>query len=127
MPQTFLSVGTSSGSLSAVPAPTGFQWGLQDISAADSGRTNDVAATMQKNRVTQKRKLQLSWTNPSAADTATILTAFNPEYVYVRYLDAMANAYETRQFYVGDRSAPLRQVTVNGVTYTTLSFNIIER
>jgi len=127
MSQTFLSVGTSSSSLSAVPAPTGFQWGLQDISAADSGRTNDGAATMQKNRVTQKRKLQLSWTNPSAADTATILSAFNPEYVYVRYLDAMANAYETRQFYVGDRSAPLRQVTVNGVTYTTLSFNIIER
>lgn len=122
-----LQVGTSSSSLVDVRAPDSLTWGLQDVSSSDSGRTNDTNATMHKNRVTQKRKLALSWKNPDGATTAAILQAFNPEYVYVRYLDAMANAYQTRLFYVGDRSAPLKQILVGGVTYTTLSFDIIER
>ena len=64
---------------------------------------------------------------PDGPTTAAILQAFNPEYVWVRYLDAMANAYQVREFYVGDRSAMLRQITIGGVTYSTLSFDIIER
>ena len=110
-----------------MPAPDTFNWGLQDVSSADSGRTNDPDATMHKNRITQKRKISLAWRDPDGPTTARILQAFNPEYVSVRYLDALENEYQTRTFYVGDRSAPLRQVTVNGGTYTTVSFDIIER
>lgn len=123
----FLKVGTSSSSLADVPTPTTVQPQLCDVSASDAGRVLDSNATMYKNRVAQKRKIALAWKNPSGADVAAILQAFNPEYVYVRYLDPMSNSYETRQFYVGDRTMPLREVSVGGVTYSQLSFNIIER
>ena len=35
------------------PTPSAFGWSLQDISAADSGRTED--GLMHKNRIAQKR------------------------------------------------------------------------
>lgn len=123
----FLKVGQTSSSLSEIPAPTSFAYGLQDVSSPDAGRVQDANATMYKMRFTQKRKIAISWTNPTAAETATILQAFNPEYVYVYYLDALSGTYEVREFYVGDRNAMLRQVNVNGTTYSTISFNIIER
>ena len=123
-----LKVGTKAGELKQVPTPDGYQWGLQDISAADSGRVNDRTNTMYKMRTSQKRKLQLSWTDPDLATSSVILKAFNPEYVWVRYLDAMEGAFQVRQFYVGDRSAPFRSITLpGGGIVSTLSFDIIER
>jgi len=122
----FLYVGTDPSTLSEVPAPTSYTYGLQDVSASDSGRTNDPDCTMHKNRVTQKRKLSPKWDNLGGATISLIMQAFQPEYVYVRYLDALTNSYETRQFYTGDKSAPLRSVTIGGATYSSLSFNLIE-
>ena len=43
----------------AVRCPSKFEWGLQDVSASESGRTDD--ALMHKNRVAQKRKIRLGW------------------------------------------------------------------
>ena len=123
----FIQVGTSPGSLADVPTPTTVYPQLCDGSASDAGRVLDANATMYKNRITQKRKISLAWKNPSGEDVSKILKAFNPEYVYVRYLEPMENEYETRQFYVGDRKMALRQVTIRGVTYSQLAFNIIER
>jgi len=40
-----------------MPCPSSFEWGLQDVSASDSGRTTD--ALMHKNRVAQKRTISL--------------------------------------------------------------------
>lgn len=120
-------VGTDPSNLAAVLTPDDYSWGLQDVSASDSGRVNDANATMYKNRFTQKRKIQLKWNNPNAETTAAILQAFNPEYVYVRYLDPMDNAYEVRVFYVGDRSAMLKQRTEFWTLYSSVSFDIIER
>ena len=123
-----LKVGTSASSLSGVPLdPSAMTWGLQDISASDAGRTQD--GTMQKMLVTQKRKIQLTWTLPDAAQASAILSAFNHEYFYVQYFDPMDNALETRQFYKGDMSAPFQWYSLpgKGTRYTTLSFDIIER
>ena len=123
---TPLMVGTSELALSAVKTPNGFKWGLMDVSSSDSGRLNDANASMKKNRVAQKRKISLTWNNASEEDTAAILQAFDPEYVYVRYRDPQVADWQIRQFYVGDRSAPVSQFTVNGVIYSTVSFDIIE-
>lgn len=108
-----------------IPDPSKYTYGLQDVSASDAGRTED--ALMQKNRVAQKRKLELEWQNIGPEKVSGILTAFNPEYVSVRYHDSMDNQYETRTFYVGDRSNVLYSfVTPTGII-STLKFNIIER
>ena len=38
-----------------LPTPSTFEWGMIDVSASDSGRTQD--AKMHKNRIAQKRQL----------------------------------------------------------------------
>lgn len=127
---TMLYVGTSSSNLSAISLdPAQITWGLQDISASDAGRVQDAGNTMYKMRTSQKRKLQLTWNLPTAAQAAEILQAFNHEYFYVRYFDPMEGAWNVRQFYAGDRSAPFKWFSLphKGTRYTTLSFDIIER
>lgn len=110
---------------SAVKDPSVFEWGLQDISGADAGRTDDTI--MHKNRVGQKRKLKLAWNNPTPEETSAILQAFDPEYIMVTYPDAKSGLNETREFYVGDRTAPMRAWASRYKRYTQVTFEIIER
>lgn len=107
-----------------MPTPSSFSWGLQDISASESGRTDDTI--MHKNRVGQKRKLSLQWNAKDKATTAKILKAFNPEYISVTYPDAMSGNDETRTFYVGDRTASVKLWWVGKQLYESISFDIIE-
>lgn len=109
----------------AMPCPSSFDWNLQDISAAESGRTDDTI--MHKNRVGQKRKISLAWVAKDWNETSRILKAFNPEYVSVRYPDMMSRNYETRVFYVGDRKAPVKYWWVGRKMVEQISFDIIER
>lgn len=108
-----------------IKTPSVFSWGLQDISDSDAGRTDDTV--MHKNRIGQKRKISLAWSNPTKDETVAILQAFNPEYVMVTYPDAMSGLNETREFYVGDRSAPIKIWNIGNKRYEQLAFDIIER
>ena len=123
-----IQVGTSTSNLVSLSRePSEIQYGLNDISSSDAGRTQDANQTMYKMRVGQKRKLTLSWQNVSLAEASEILQAFNPEYIYVRYLDVLEGKWNTRKFYVGDRSASFFQIRlVNGTTMKSVSFDIIE-
>lgn len=103
-----LSVGESASALSAIKDPSEFTWGLQDVSDPEAGRTQ-VNAKMYKGRIAQKRTISLSWAGTTPAETAAILQAFNPEYIFMSYTDPMSNTVETREFYTGDRSAPMQQ------------------
>nr|WP_306792868.1 DUF6711 family protein [Collinsella urealyticum] len=99
-----------------------------DVSADDAGRVMDANATMYKQRIAQKRKLKVAWRMLTATQTGAILRAFNPEYLSVRYWDAMDAQMETRTFYVGDRTAPLKWFQIlDGTRYEELSFDLIER
>lgn len=106
-----------------VASPSTFQWSLQDVSDPDAGRTED--GLMHKMRIGQKVKIQLSWNAVTTAVASTILTAFNPEYVSVTYLDPKEGSYQTKTFYVGDRSAPMYNGTLG--LWSNISFNIIEQ
>lgn len=107
------------------PTPSKLTWGLIDVSDSESGRTLD--AIMHKNRIAQKRQIQLSWNGPTKEVTSKILKMFNPEYIKVKYPDAMSGTNETRTFYVGDRDAPVHTWYVGGKRYESVSFNIIEK
>lgn len=124
-----LYVGTSPDNLKAIePDPSAMSFGLQDISSADAGRVHDPGNTMYKMRTSQKRKLAFTWSMLTKEQVATILQAFNPEYIYLRYEDAMTGTWRTMEAYVGDRTAPFKWFNVNGTTrYSTLSFDVIER
>ena len=108
-----------------LPCPSTFSWGLQDVSLGESGRTDD--ALMHKNRVAQKRKLQVTWNGLSWNDCSIILAAVNPEYIDVTYPDLMSGTYETRTFYVGDRTSPFKLWFVGNQRVESLSFDLIER
>ena len=112
----------------AIPCPAqgdGYQWGLQDISDSDAGRCE--SGLMHKNRIAQKVKIELKWQNVSIADGATILTAFNPEYVNVKYLDAKSGTMLTKRFYTGDKSAGLYSFNPIARVWNEIAFNIIEQ
>lgn len=108
-----------------IPCPSSFTWGLQDVSDPDAGRTLD--ATMHKNRVGQKRKLSIGYNNPDAVTASVVLKAINPEYIEVYYPDAMSGDMESRTFYVGDRTAPMKYWYVGNHKYSSLTFELIER
>lgn len=107
----------------SVKVPSSYVYDLQDISAADAGRTEDTV--MDKMRIGQAVKLELSWKALSNAEVSAILQAFNPEYITVEYLDAMEGGYRTSVFYVGDRTTPAYNTHLN--LWENVSFNIIER
>ena len=106
--------------------PSAYTWGLQDVSSPDAGRTQD--AVMHKERVAQKVKLELEWSGLTWAETAVIMTAFNPEYIEVKYPDMLSGQMETKTFYTGDKSAPVKQWFNNDgeKIIDKISFNIIE-
>lgn len=107
----------------AVKCPSSYLWKLEDISEADAGRTEDVK--MHKKRIGQFVGLELAWQNIKTADVSAILKAFDPEYINVKYLDAKEGKYLTKEFYVGNRSAPL--YNARKALWSNVSFNIIER
>ena len=107
----------------AVKAPSVFVWKLQDLSKPEAGMTEDMVT--HKMRIGQKLRLEVSWDYTTIAEAATILTQFNPEYVWIDYLDAKAGAWLTKEFYVGDREAPLFD-TVTG-RWEAVGFGLILR
>lgn len=108
-----------------MPCPSSFTWGLQDISASESGRTDDTI--MHKNRVGQKRILSVAWNGPAFLDASKIAKAVNPEYIEVTYPDLLIGDYTTKTFYVGDRTSPFECWLVGNKRMETLSFDLIER
>lgn len=113
----------SVGGVTNLPVPSKYDWKLSDVSAADAGRTED--ALMHKMMIAQKVHIELEWQNVSDSAARQILAAFNAsEYLNVNYYDYKAMAYQTKTFYVGDRSVTSYN-RVRGIG--TVSFNIIEQ
>lgn len=107
----------------AVAVPNVYQWELEDISASDAGRTEDIR--MHKKRIGQVVKLTLQWDFVPIDVASDILTAFDPEYIKVCYLDAKRGKYITSEFYVGNRSAPMFKSKDR--LWENIGFNLIER
>ena len=108
-----------------MPNPSKLQWSLQDVSIGDSGR--DDTGYMYAGKICSKRKLELEWAAVTPDVAHTILTAFKPEYVSVRYFDPEDNAWKIKTFYTGDKSGKVKIWTVKSKLYETIKFNIIER
>lgn len=121
----------------SVFSPSSMTWGLNDISDSAAGRTMD--GKMHKNLLCQKRTLALEWHGTTPEETSRILQAFNPEYIQVKFNDALTNSVVTKTFYTGDRNASVyrwsekhyrdssgQRQTVEMKYYDTISFTIIE-
>jgi hypothetical protein len=106
----------------AVPCPSKYDWKLSDVSDGDAGRTED--GLMHKMEVTQKVHIELEWQNIGDSAAAAILRAFNPEYINVNYYDYKSMGFQTKRFYVGDRSVTTYSRLLG---ISTVAFNIIEQ
>lgn len=116
-------VGEVGQARSVVPAPSAFEWQLEDVSKADAGRTED--GKMHKQLLIQVRRINLSWWGVDTATASQILNAFNHEYIDVEYLDPMEGGDRVSTFYVGDRKAPLWNASMG--VWENISFGIIEQ
>ena len=105
--------------------PSVMEIGIQDVSAADAGRTQ--AGYMQKMKIAEKTTINLEWWEPSRELTSQILNAVSPEYFYVTYEDPKDMTIKTKVMYVGDRTAPVRMWGDARAFYSRVSFNLIER
>lgn len=118
----------SSSQKTYVRSPSAYQYDLQDVSESDAGRTED--GMMHKKRIGQVCKISMSWNNITTSDVSTLLKMFQPEYLYVNYLDAYTGDYRTDKFYVGDRAAPMYTNHPTGTNtyrglWSNVAFNLI--
>lgn len=123
---------TQSGTFVDVLDPSEVSFGIQDISDPDAGR--DASLRMWKGRLGQKMQVALAWNNPSPSETATLLTMFDEEYFFLKFTNPKTNTTITKEFYAGDRTAPIQQWFVKDPsnpdkfrTYSKVSVTCIER
>lgn len=110
----------------AFPCPSSLEWGKQDVSDSNAGRAQ-YTGLMYKNKISEKVKLNLAWNALNPEQAHAVLKAFNYEYFDVTYYDPLEGTVVTKNFYVGDMSAPVYMWTENGKIYENVSFDIIER
>lgn len=106
-----------------VVAPKSFKVSISDVDG-ETGR--NARGDMVRDRVAVKRKLECEWGLLSQAEMSALLTAVKSEFFTVSYPDPEVGIV-SRNFYVGDRSAPAYSWANNLKPWSGLSMNFIER
>ena len=97
--------GTPTGAaVSNLPNPAKYEYDLRDVSSQYAGNTE--AGVFNKMRLGQSIGIYLSWKMVTVSECASILSAFNSEYVLVDYLDARSGSSQQKVFTVSDRNVP---------------------
>jgi len=107
---------------SIISTPSEFTVGVQDISQAERVASGRIVI----DRIATKIKLNMKWSVLNADELATLLTAIDKVYFNVEYLDIRTNSMQTREFYVGDRSAGMYTYRDGNPIYIDIGFNFIE-
>jgi hypothetical protein len=106
----------------ALPTPTEFQIGYQDISKAE----RNANGKMMIERIATKRKLFLTYSYLTESDLAFILRKVAPAYFSVTYVDAQTQTKKSGSFYCGDRNVGFVDYIKEKPRYKELTFNLIE-
>lgn len=107
----------------AIPTPSEYLIGIQDISKAE----RNANGTMIIDRIATKRKLELSWKYLNKNDLSNLLNKVSPVFFTVEYLDPQDNATKTGTFYCGDRNCGMLDFINSNPRYKDVKFNLIER
>lgn len=99
------------------------------VSDLDNGETTQrtMDGLLHRDRIAVKIKLALSFNLLKWSEIAEIMQMIGDEFFEVTYPDIYTGAYETKTFYVGDRSSPLALIRDGEMYWQNLSFNLIER
>lgn len=106
-----------------IPTPSEFNVSIMDISKAE----RNANGTMVIERITTKRKLELSYRFLSRSDMASLLSAVSPVTFSVTYMDPATNANRTSTFYCGDRAVSMLDFVSSVPRYKDIKFNLIEK
>ena len=106
-----------------IPSPSDYGVGIMDLSKSE----RNANGTMIIERITTKRKLELSYSYLSQTDLATILQAISSVFFTVEYFDAQDGALKTGTFYVGDRTTGAIDYKSGVMRWKDSKFNLIER
>ena len=107
----------------ALPPPSGYSAIAQDVGKWE----RNARATMIGEFIARKVKIEMSWNFINANDLSTILTAIDPLFFSVTYLDSQTKTYKTGTFYKGDRTMPLYDFLSDVPRYSGFAVNLIER
>lgn len=114
------------------PDPSDMSVTIQDVSSADSGRSN-TTGLMYKFVVAKKRTIDVSWNNIDRSAAESIIQALqsgsSSQYVSVKYDgDPEASGFQTRTFYYGDITSAFQQVWLGTKKrYSKFTLKLIER
>ena len=104
--------------------PSKYQVDQYDVSDENAGRTADGA--MQKNILGRCYKVQMSWNVLNSTQAQSLFSLFTAnQYFNVTFYSPYEATQVTKEFYVGDRSAPCYNATLD--IWTNIAFNIIQR
>lgn len=116
--------GNATGSaVTSFATPAKFDWSKEDISDSQAGRVTSMR--MLKMTRGKARVLNVEWAGLSYSAAATLLQAFDHEYVIVAYTDALTGASKTSHMYVGTMRANCYTNTRNGI-WESVAFTIIQ-
>ena len=104
--------------------PSKYQVDQYDVSDENAGRTADGA--MQKNTLGRCYKIEMSWNVLNSTKAQTLFSLFTAnQYFNVTFYSPYEGTQVTKEFYVGDRSAPCYNATLD--IWTNIAINIIQR
>ena len=70
-----------------IPEPSTYVWSKHDISGQEAGRT--ITSDAWKNKKAEARSIRMTWNNKDGSVISQVFQAFNHEYMWVTYLDAL--------------------------------------
>lgn len=106
-----------------VAVPKSFSVAVTDV---DGKSTRNSNGDMIRDRITVKRKLECEWGPLTQAEISTLLNAVSSVFFSVSYPDPVSGQ-TTKEFYVGDRTAPAYSFNDKFRPWNGLSMNFIER
>lgn len=95
------------------------------VSDIDGESYRNAQGNVVRDRLTTKRKLECEWKGLTTDEISTLLSAVTDTFFTVTYLDAQEGTSVTKTFYVGDRTAPVYNYSLD--IWESLKMNFIER
>lgn len=106
-----------------IPTPSDLSVGIQDISKAE----RNARGTLIIERITTKRKLEMTWSYLTKEQLQQLFTAVSPVLFTVEYPDPVTNTVLTGTFYAGDRKSGALDYRNGNIRWKDCGFNVIER
>ena len=104
----------------------GLKWTRNDIDGPDAGR--NMAGTMLRQRVTSKKRLDVTCRPLTSSEAHIVLSGIAPEYVTVQYTDPQEGTTVTRTMYSNNNPASYMLLKEDGTEYWDgITFPLIER